>query len=93
MIAVNIDAFMPIDEFKNKTDKFIKDVKSSRKVQGMSEILLAGEPEFNTIEKRLIDGIFIEDGTWKLIEGLAESLNVDLRKTLGISYTGFDKGG
>jgi uncharacterized oxidoreductase len=79
MMAIDVAAFMPVEEFRIKVDRFIMKVKSSRKSSGVSEILLAGEPEFNTREKRLREGIFVEDGTWKQVEQIAKDLRIELR--------------
>jgi uncharacterized oxidoreductase len=79
MIAIDIAAFRPIEEFRSNVDRFIMKVKNSRRAPGVSEIVLAGEPEFNTKEKRLADGIFVEDETWKQLETIAKELGINLR--------------
>lgn len=78
MIALNIESFMPLNDFKKQVDSFIMTVKNSRKKEGVNEILLAGELEFKTKEKRRKEGIFIEDSVWNQIKEISKGLNIDL---------------
>lgn len=70
-IAVfNVEAFQPLDEFKQAVTEFAKYVKSSPPSKGFNEVLYPGEPEWLNEQKNLKDGIFIEESTWKKIERL-----------------------
>jgi uncharacterized oxidoreductase len=80
MIAIDIDKFTPIKEFKQEVDRLIRMVKSSRKNQGVEEILVAGEPEYQKMEKRLREGIYVEDETWEEIKQTAQELNVNIEE-------------
>ncbi|MEM1689829.1 MAG: Ldh family oxidoreductase [Candidatus Hadarchaeales archaeon] len=82
MIAIDPTTFVPKDEFKRKVGEFIEEIKSSKKAKGAEEILLPGEPELRTREKRLRDGIPISEEVWKEIETWAKELNVDLEEIL-----------
>ncbi|MEM3184599.1 MAG: Ldh family oxidoreductase, partial [Candidatus Hadarchaeales archaeon] len=82
MIAIDPATFVPKDEFKRKVGEFIEEIKSSKKAKGAEEILLPGEPELRTREKRLRDGIPISEEVWKEIETWAKELNVDLEEIL-----------
>jgi len=76
-MAMKIDNFIPIDRFKCRTDKRIKEIKNSSKKEGVKQIYLPGEIEFKNKEKNLRDGIPI-----------AKEVLEDLRKTakeLGIN--------
>ena len=75
--AINIGAFMPIDEFKNDMDDMIKDIKSARLAKGFKEILIAGEPEYRVQQKRLKSGIPLDDSVWKELMDTVTKLDVD----------------
>jgi LDH2 family malate/lactate/ureidoglycolate dehydrogenase len=45
-MAVNIDSFRPVFDFRNQMDDMIKLLKSSPLATGREEILVAGEKEF-----------------------------------------------
>lgn len=50
-MAIDINSFIDIEDFKEKVDYIIKELKSSSKAEDYQEILVPGEPEFR--EKRL----------------------------------------
>ena len=66
-MAVNINAFQPLEEFKQLTDRLIAATKEARKAPGVQEILVPGEPEWRTREIRLRDGLDLPDATWQAI--------------------------
>jgi LDH2 family malate/lactate/ureidoglycolate dehydrogenase len=76
MQAVNIDSFIPIDEFKMWVDRLVDAIKSSKRARGFDEILLPGEPERREYERKIKEGIFIEESTWKKILKTASKLGV-----------------
>jgi uncharacterized oxidoreductase len=45
-------------------------------VDGVDEILLAGDPERKTAAKRQADGIPLDEGNWKQLLQLADKLKV-----------------
>jgi uncharacterized oxidoreductase len=69
------DGFFPAD-VKRYTDFF----KSSRSVTAGGEILIPGEPELRTRQKRLAEGVPIPDDTWAAILKAARESGVDERK-------------
>lgn len=78
MIAIDPAAFGSADEFKARVQKFVARLKESRKAPGVKEILVSGEPEFRTREKRLREGIPIPDEVWAELEQIAKELGVGL---------------
>jgi uncharacterized oxidoreductase len=78
LTVINISSFMPIEEYLEQVDTFIEYVKSSRPIPGFNEVLVPGEPETRMEERRLAEGIFVEDETWKQITDAAESVGVTL---------------
>jgi L-2-hydroxycarboxylate dehydrogenase (NAD+) len=80
MIAIDPAAFVPLEEFKAGVQKFVAEVKASRKAPGVEEILVPGEPEFRMREKRLKEGIPIPDEVWSELEREAKELGVELEE-------------
>lgn len=78
VMTLNVEAFMPLEDFKQKIDKLIHDIKSARSQPGVESILVPGELEFRTREKRLHDGIPVPETTMKNIRLLGNRLGVDV---------------
>jgi uncharacterized oxidoreductase len=76
--AVDIESFMPVDEFKQQVTTLIQKVKSSRLRPGFTEILMPGEPEFRTEKERLKSGISVPDRTWEEIKTTAAALGLNV---------------
>ena len=76
--AMDIESFMPVDEFKEQIDALIQKTKSSKLRPGFTEILIPGEPEFRTEKERLKQGIYIPDRTWEEIKATAATLNLNV---------------
>jgi uncharacterized oxidoreductase len=68
----------PASGFSDEVLDLIAHVKSSRTVTPDGEILIPGEPEARTREKRLRDGIEIDETTWGQIVATGQSLGVDI---------------
>jgi len=83
MIAIDPKAFIAQEEFRARADEFIEQVKSSRKVPGVEEIMAPGEPEQKARERRLREGIPIADEVWTELEQIAKELGVDLKSLKG----------
>ena len=67
-LAINVDAFIPIENFKSRVDEAVREIKSCPTAPGHSEILIPGEMEYRTEQKRLREGIPIGDEVWREIE-------------------------
>jgi len=80
--AIDIESFMPVDGFKRQMDGLVRTVKSSKLRPGFEEILIPGELEFRTEQKRLKEGIYVPEKTWEEIKNLADQMNVDLISVL-----------
>jgi len=76
--AMDIESFMPVDEFKEQIDALIQKTKSSKLRPGFTEILIPGGPEFRTEKERLKQGIYIPDRTWEEIKATAATLNLNV---------------
>ena len=83
MMAIDIGKITDLDRFKGKVDDLLRKVKESPTAPGFEEILIPGEPERRSKEKRLRDGVYIEDKTWGDIVALAEELGVPIPEPIG----------
>lgn len=81
--VLNIDAFVPLEEFKQDVDDLITEIKASKLAPGFSEILIAGEPEWREQARRLKDGIFIDDTIYQQILDTAQRVGVDIEPYKG----------
>ena len=78
LIIIDIEQFLPIEEFYQESEIFIKHVKSSPVAEGFDEILLPGEIESKVKHQRAEEGIFVEDETWEQILEWGQKLGVEL---------------
>ncbi len=78
LLALNIGAFVSLDEFTAEVGSFVEYLKGSRLMEGYEEILMPGEPEYR--RKRALEesGISVEETTWQQILETADSFNVQL---------------
>jgi LDH2 family malate/lactate/ureidoglycolate dehydrogenase len=78
-IAIDPDAFIGVEDFKQRVDSLLSRVKNTTPEPGR-RILIPGEPEWETKEKRLRDGIPIPDETWYQIVSLAKGLGISIEE-------------
>ena len=79
LILLDVEQFMPIDEFLQEAETFFAHVKSSPPAEGFDEILLPGEIEEKTKRERSEAGIFVEEETWGQILGCGKKLGINLQ--------------
>ena len=78
IIVIQIEAYTSIEEFTRHVDGLVEFVKSSRTMPGFDEILVPGEPEWREKEKRLAEGFFVGDETWRQIVEVAGEVGVSV---------------
>jgi uncharacterized oxidoreductase len=76
IIAINVAAFTPVDEFRHRVEDLVSYCKSSARMPGVDEILVAGEPEARSAARRRAEGIPLDDETWSQIAAAAQSVGV-----------------
>jgi uncharacterized oxidoreductase len=64
--------------FDEDVSNLVEWVKSSRKAEGVSEILVAGEPELRSAAKRGKEGIPVHADTWAAIIEAGNRYNVSI---------------
>ncbi|MBM3292235.1 Ldh family oxidoreductase, partial [Candidatus Bathyarchaeota archaeon] len=75
-IAINPEAFVGLEAFKEKSAEAINVIKSRPPEKG-EIVLVPGDPERISKESRLSDGIPLPEDTWEQIKQLCESLGID----------------
>ena len=76
MAVFDVAAFRPLDEFKQQVTDLAGYLKASKRAAGFDEILYPGEIEHRNTQRRLQEGIFVEDATWGKLAALAEEYGV-----------------
>ncbi|MGE5619486.1 MAG: Ldh family oxidoreductase [Sphingomonadaceae bacterium] len=81
-IAINPAVFRPMEQYSSAVDATIRRIKGIPPAPGFDEVLLPGEPERRTRQRRLKEGIPMPDGSWKDLQALAAQHGVDLTALL-----------
>ena len=76
-MAIDIEWFMPLNEFRRRMDDFTEMVKSRALRPGFDEILIPGEQEARRVRRKTDSGIPLEDAAIADLEALATELGVD----------------
>ena len=76
LIMIDPSKFMPIDEFKANSDRYVRMFKDSRKAEGVSEIFLPGEIEYKKFEANRQKGMEFSEALEKELAQLAAELGV-----------------
>lgn len=75
-IAINVGAFEPVEEFKQRMDALIRQIKDAPKAKGADRIWLPGEKEWEYREDALANGIALPQDVRASLQGLAEDLGM-----------------
>jgi LDH2 family malate/lactate/ureidoglycolate dehydrogenase len=76
-IAIDIEFFMPIEEFKARMDAFIHDIKSQMLRPGFQEILVPGEIDYRRELHYREHGCELDAEIFDQLQVLAQTLNID----------------
>ncbi len=77
MGVIDIDAFTPVDEFKERMDTLIQTVKESAKADGQNRIFIHGEKEFELEHEYKKKGIPLYYKVWENLKNLADEVGVE----------------
>ena len=75
-LAIKIESFIDLYEYKREVQRLIEWVKSSRTMPGVEQIYLPGEIEDERRRQREVDGIEMPEKVWSAICETASSLSV-----------------
>jgi LDH2 family malate/lactate/ureidoglycolate dehydrogenase len=74
--AIDIEAFCPVEKFKERMDELLADLKKQPPAPGVGEILIPGEPEWRTKSRREEEGCPIREEDVNLLRQLGQELEV-----------------
>jgi len=78
IIAIDIEKFLPLQDFLRDTDALFKYIKSVPTNPEIEEILIPGEIEYRSKLEREKNGIPLTDKEWEEISNLADKLGIRL---------------
>ena len=76
LLAIDIQRFMPWEEYLSRIRQFADDIRSSELAPGFTEILLPGEIEHRRTQERLFNGINLDVEVYDSLRDLAAKRNV-----------------
>lgn len=75
-IAIDIEFFMPVHEFKTRMDQFIRDIKAQKLRPGFSEILVPGEVDYRREQHYRAHGAELDAVVFDELAALAQTLQI-----------------
>lgn len=69
-IAINIENFTSLDEFKHTTGEILRQLRASKKMPGQDRIYTAGEKEYLNFIERSQKGVPINDALWEEMKNI-----------------------
>lgn len=79
--AMRIDAFRPSSEFKKNIDNWIDAFKNANPIDEKQKVLIPGELEFLETERRMKEGIVLNEKVVADLKILADKFEIDFLKT------------
>jgi LDH2 family malate/lactate/ureidoglycolate dehydrogenase len=73
-LAIQVEGFMPIDEFRSRMDQVIDQIHQSRLAPGSERIFVPGEIEYEMSQRRGKEGIPLEEPIVRNLERLAQDV-------------------
>ena len=75
-IAIHVEAFAPVPEFKSRMDALIRQIKDAPKAKGADRIWLPGEMEWEHRADALANGLDLPADVRASLKGLAEDVGM-----------------
>lgn len=76
VLAVNVEAFLPLEQFREEMDRFVVRVKASERSEGVEEIFVPGEIEFRRRESALREGVALPPEVVAELKALGQQLGI-----------------
>ena len=74
--AIDIDSFTDVEGIKTRIEALIAAVRNSPPADGFTEVLVPGDPEVREMERRMANGIPVEEKTWDRLADVAKRYGV-----------------
>ena len=75
-LAMNVEFFLPLAEFKKVTGNILRELRESPKVPGQPRIYTAGEKEYYNTQRVQSEGVEITPGVQKALQALQQELKL-----------------
>jgi LDH2 family malate/lactate/ureidoglycolate dehydrogenase len=76
--VINVEAFVPLATYQRAVRATLDGIKRAAPAAGVSEVLVAGDPEARARSARLADGIEVPDASYQQIQEWAQRLRIEL---------------
>lgn len=76
VLAIDVRPFTDVDAFAAEVEALCATIKATPPAEGFPDVLLPGEAEERSRERRLAEGIPVAERTWRELRALAKKLNV-----------------
>jgi len=76
-LAINVENFIPLDEFKHITGNIMRELRASRKGTEQTRIYTAGEKEYYNTAKVMASGVEIPPGVQKALASLQKEFDIN----------------
>ena len=76
LLAIDPAVFVPREQFETDVERLVAEIRGTPLAEGADRILLPGEPELETRERRLADGIPLSDELAESLARLATELGI-----------------
>jgi LDH2 family malate/lactate/ureidoglycolate dehydrogenase len=76
MIALNVAAFQPLDEFNARMERYIETLKAVPRAEGVDEVFYPGEKEARAHAQQLKEGILLPADTLAGLDQVAREAGV-----------------
>jgi LDH2 family malate/lactate/ureidoglycolate dehydrogenase len=77
IVAINVEAFQPLQEFKRAVDALVRNIRNSRRLPGVDRIWLPGEQSREKREERAKRGVPMPPALLASLDALAGELGVE----------------
>ncbi|RSK55306.1 Ldh family oxidoreductase [Bacillus canaveralius] len=77
-IAIDINRFIPLQQFKNRMDQYISEIKAEPKAKGVNEIFIPGEIEHRLVIDRQANGIVLPAKVAEELNEIGKRYHLDL---------------
>ncbi len=81
-MAFRPDLFMDLQEFKERMDRFVRELKDSPPAQGAARVIVAGEPEDEAYARYSKSGVPVHPTVLATLKTMGEDLGVALPETV-----------
>ena len=78
VLALEVGAFISVERFMGQVEEMAEALEGAPTAPGVERVLLPGQPELLTAERRRHDGIPIAEATWREVLDAASELGVVL---------------